>query len=41
MAEWIVGSEAMHSKSTNTPLLGKTLKGKVTAHYLAGRDVLA
>jgi dihydroorotase len=41
MAEWIVGSETMHSKSTNTPLLGKTLKGKVTAHYLAGRDVLA
>lgn len=37
---WTVSAETMHSKSKNTPLLGRTLRGRVAAHFLAGKDVL-
>lgn len=35
-AEWRVTPEALHSKSKNSPWLGRTLRGKVTAHWLSG-----
>lgn len=34
---WEVKPENLHSKSANTPFLGKTLKGRVKAHWQAGR----
>lgn len=34
--EWEISAKTMYSKSCNTPWLGKTVKGKVTAHYLGG-----
>lgn len=37
---WVVSSENMHSKSLNTPWLGKELKGKVKAHWLMGHKLL-
>lgn len=39
-AEWLVTPEALYSKSKNSPWLGKTLRGKVTAHWLSGRKLL-
>lgn len=40
-AEWVVSAESMKSKSKNTPLLGRTLRGRVSGHFLAGKSVLA
>lgn len=34
---WRVDRSSLHSKSLNTPFLGVTLRGKVTAHWLGGR----
>ncbi len=38
--EWTVGPETMMSKSKNTPLLGRVLRGRVSSHFLAGKAVL-
>lgn len=38
--EWQVCRETLHSKSINTPFLGQTLRGKVTAHWIGGRPVI-
>ncbi len=34
--EWVLTPEAMHSKGKNTPFLGRTLTGRVTAHWMGG-----
>ena len=39
-AAWTVGANTMHSKSKNTPLLGRSLRGRVSAHFLAGKMVI-
>ena len=39
-AAWVVSAETMHSKSANTPLLGRSLRGRVTAHFLAGKSIV-
>ncbi|MBU1228358.1 MAG: dihydroorotase [Proteobacteria bacterium] len=39
-AHWVVGPQTMRSKGKNTPLLGRTLRGLVRAHFLAGKSVL-
>lgn len=39
-AEWDVTPENLHSKSRNTPWLGQTLKGRVTAHWLGGHKIV-
>jgi len=39
-AAWVVGPATMHSKSKNTPLLGRTLRGRVAAHFLAGKSIV-
>ncbi len=39
-AVWVVERSSLHSKSLNTPFLGCSLRGKVTAHWLGGRAVL-
>lgn len=33
---WIPGPLTMHSKSANTPFLGKELRGRVIAHWMGG-----
>lgn len=38
-SEWKVSKESLASKSSNTPLLGKTLKGRVIATFFDGRQV--
>lgn len=38
--EWQVSRETLHSKSINTPFLGQTLRGKVSAHWLGGCRVV-
>lgn len=38
--EWQVGRDTLHSKSINTPFLGKTLKGRVKAHWIDGYKIL-
>jgi len=38
--EWEVCAATMHSKSKNTPLLGRTLRGRVHAHFLAGKSIV-
>lgn len=38
--EWTVDREAIHSKSLNSPWLGKSMRGKVTAHWLNGVRIL-
>lgn len=38
-AEWRVTAETLFSKSSNTPWLGRTLRGKVAAHWLGGVKV--
>ena len=40
-AAWTVSAETMHSRSKNTPLLGRTLRGRVAAHFLAGKIVVS
>jgi dihydroorotase len=37
---WVLTPEAMHSKGKNTPLLGRTLSGRVKAHFLAGENIV-
>lgn len=37
---WIPDRETLHSKSLNTPFLGRTMRGKVTAHWLGGRRIV-
>jgi dihydroorotase len=37
--EWTVKAEQLFSKSRNCPWIGQTLKGKVKATYVAGRQV--
>ncbi len=39
-AAWTVTPETMKSKSKNTPFLGRGLRGRVLAHFLAGKSVL-
>lgn len=39
-ARWVVGPDTLHSKSHNTPFLGQTLPGRVTAHWLGGNKIL-
>lgn len=39
-AAWTVSAQTMHSKSKNTPLLGRSLRGRVAAHFLAGKMVI-
>ena len=34
--EWVVSPETLHSKSANTPWLGRTLRGRVSAHWIGG-----
>ena len=34
--QWEVRPETMHSKSCNSPWLGQTLRGRVTAHWIGG-----
>ncbi len=38
--QWVVSAETMKSKSKNTPLLGRALRGRVAAHFLAGKMVV-
>ncbi len=38
--EWTPGRDTLHSKSLNTPFLGCPLRGKVTAHWLGGCEML-
>lgn len=38
--EWLVSRETLHSKSVNTPFLGQTMRGKVTAHWLGACRVV-
>lgn len=37
--EWVVSRATMHSKSCNTPFLGKTLTGRVKAHWMGGHRI--
>ncbi len=38
--EWMVDAASMKSKSKNTPLYGRLLRGRVAAHFLAGKSVV-
>jgi dihydroorotase len=38
--EWTVCRAGIHSKSLNTPFLGRRLRGRVTAHWLGGCRVV-
>ncbi|HIU17633.1 MAG TPA: dihydroorotase [Candidatus Avidesulfovibrio excrementigallinarum] len=38
--EWTVSPETLYSKSCNTPWLGQTLKGRLTAHWMGGRQIV-
>ncbi len=37
---WLVSPESMHSRSCNTPFLGKELLGRVKAHWIGGKRVV-
>ena len=37
--EWVVSPETLYSRSANTPWLGKTLRGRVVAHWIGGARV--
>lgn len=39
-AAWEVAPETLRSRGKNTPLLGSTLRGKVVAHFIAGRRIV-
>ncbi len=39
-AQWVASRDTMRSRSLNTPLLGAALKGRVVAHYLAGKRIV-
>lgn len=34
--EWVVSPETLYSRSSNTPWLGRTLRGRVSAHWMGG-----
>ncbi|MBE6442677.1 MAG: dihydroorotase [Desulfovibrio desulfuricans] len=36
---WIPGPDTMYSKSSNTPFLGRTLRGRVKHHWIGGRQL--
>jgi dihydroorotase len=38
--QWEVSAQTMHSKSKNTPLFGRTLRGRVQGHFLAGKTIV-
>lgn len=38
--EWRADRDTLHSKSLNTPFLGQTMRGKVTAHWLGACRVV-
>lgn len=38
--QWQVDGESLYSKSHNTPWLGKTLTGRLTAHWLGGIQIV-
>ena len=38
--EWTVSQETLYSKSSNTPWLGQTLKGRLTAHWIGGYQIV-
>ncbi len=38
--EWKVTTETLHSKSSNTPFLNKTLKGRVVKHFINGINLI-
>jgi dihydroorotase len=38
--EWTPSRQTLHSKSLNTPFLGKKLRGKVTRHWMGGTAVI-
>ena len=38
--EWKVTPETLHSKSHNTPWLGRTLKGRVSEHWIGGVKIV-
>ena len=38
--KWVVTPHALHSKGKNTPYLGKTMKGKVTDHWMGGVKIV-
>ncbi|MDR1360370.1 MAG: dihydroorotase [Deltaproteobacteria bacterium] len=38
--EWRASRETLHSKSLNTPFLGRVLRGKVLAHWLGGHRIV-
>ena len=37
---WTVSPENLYSKSCNTPWIGQTLKGRLTAHWMGGRQIV-
>ena len=39
--KWTVSRETLHGRSTNSPWLGKTLKGRAVATYVDGKKVFA
>ncbi len=39
--EWEVSSASMRSKGKNTPLMGRTLRGRVRGHFLLGRNIVS
>lgn len=38
--EWVVEPHTLYSKSANTPWLGKTLRGRVSAHWMGGVQIV-
>ncbi|MCH5276577.1 MAG: dihydroorotase [Desulfovibrionaceae bacterium] len=38
--EWVVRPESLYSKSANSPWLGKTLRGRVSAHWMGGVKIV-
>ena len=38
--EWVVEPHTRYSKSANTPWLGKTLRGRVSAHWMGGVQIV-
>ena len=37
---WTVSPENLYSKSWNTPWIGQTLKGRLTAHWMGGKQIV-
>jgi dihydroorotase len=38
--EWIVGADTLKTKGRNTPLWGRPVRGRVKAHWLAGKRIV-